>query len=377
MRPRVLFVGRTRYRLPLSPAIGRKWDALSELMELRVLASGTGSDPRFALAPPRRLDGPRFYAGLVGRVARELRSFRPDAVVAESPFEALAVEWARGLSRSPAKVVVEVHGDWRASTRLYGSSARGALGPAADRLAAAALRRADGVRALSSFTASLARAQGREPLSVFPTYSDLGAFTGPCVPLPAEPRVVFVGVLERYKGIETLAAAWRLVVAALPAARLELIGSGRETAIAGELARAGAEWDRWLEPEGVVQALDRARALVLPSHSEGLGRVIIEAHLRCRPAVATRVGGIPDLVDDGGNGLLVDAGDAAGLAAAIERILTDDELARRLGARGRETAAGWTSTPAEYAAEVRRLIDAVLEAGPPAPAVGAGPRLSA
>jgi glycosyltransferase involved in cell wall biosynthesis len=364
MKRRVLFVGRTRYRLPLAPALARKWDALSELLELRVLASGRGSDERFVLVEPRRLDGPRFYAGLVGRVAGELRRFRPDVVVAESPFEALAVEAARGLLRSPARILVEVHGDWRASTRLYGSTSRAALAPLADRLAAGAVRRADGVRALSGFTASLAQAEGREPLAVFPTYSDLGAFSGPCSRLPAEPRLLFVGVLERYKGIETLARGWRQLSARLPQARLELVGSGSEWPAAAELERSGVEWHRRLEPGEIVQALDRARALVLPSNSEGLGRVIIEAFLRCRPVVASRVGGIPDLVRDGVNGLLVEAGDAAGLAGAMERLLTDDELARRLGAAGHESAAAWTSSAEEYAARVLAMVEAVLSVSP-------------
>ena len=83
MTPRVLFVGRTRYRLPLSESLARKWAALGEELDVRVLASGTGSDPRFRLVPPRALDGPRFYASLAPHVRSELRSFRPDVVIAE------------------------------------------------------------------------------------------------------------------------------------------------------------------------------------------------------------------------------------------------------------------------------------------------------
>jgi len=368
MRPRVLFVGRTRYRLPLEPALARKWDALSELLEPRVLASGSGSDPRFVLLPPRRLDGPRFYAGLAARVARELRAFRPDVVIAESPYEAVAVELARRATRSPAKLIVEVHGDWRVSTRLYGAPLRAALGPLGDRLARFALARADAHRALSPFTASLVRAQGREPLAVFPTYSDLAAFAGPARPLPAQQRIVFVGVLERYKDVEGLARAWRRVAARLPEARLELIGSGTQAGVAEALAREGVEWRRSVDPAGVARALDRARALVLPSRSEGLGRVIIEAFMRGRPAIGSRVGGIPDLIADGVNGLLVEVGDADGLAAAIERLLTDDALAVRLGAAAQETAAAWTTSASAYAENVRSLIDAVLGRATTSPA---------
>jgi glycosyltransferase involved in cell wall biosynthesis len=368
VRPRVLFVGRTRYRLPLDAPLARKWDALAARMDVRVLASGTGSDPRFRLVPPRSLDGPRFYAGLPVRVARELRAFDPDVVVAESPYEAVAVELGRRATRSRAKVVAEVHGDWRVSTRLYGSRARAAVGPLGDRLADWALRRADAHRAISGFTAGLVRGRlGREPAGVFPTYSDLGAFAGAPAPVPEEPRALFVGVLERYKNVEGLAAAWRLVARRVPEAQLHLVGRGTQTGVAEALAREGARWDRRLEPDEVARALDASRALLLPSNAEGLGRVIIEAFLRARPVVATRVGGIPDLVEHDVNGLLVERGDTDGLAAAIERVLTDRELAQRLGEAGHETAQRWTAGPEEYAANVAALVDSLSTAP------GAGP----
>ena len=218
MKPRVLFVGRTRYRLPLSDSIARKWDALSERMDVRVLASGSGRDPRFHLIPPRHLDGPRFYASLPFEVGRELKTFRPDVIVAESPYEGVAAELARRRRRPQPKLVVEVHGDWHVATRLYGSRLRGAIAPLGDRAADWAVRSANAQRAVSEFTASLVREAGREPTGVFTTYSDLGAFAGPVVPVPDKPCVLFIGVLERYKNVEVLAAGWRLVAARFPEA---------------------------------------------------------------------------------------------------------------------------------------------------------------
>ena len=244
MTPRVLFVGRTRYRLPLPDSLARKWDALSDRMQVRVVASGTGSDPRFHLVPPRALDGPLFYSTLPVVVAQELRSFRPDVVVAESPYEAAAAEVARAATRSKAKVVVEVHGDWRVWSSHYGSRFRALLRPASDAVAGWAVDHADGHRAVSGFTASLLESRGRHPLGVFTTYSDLGAFTGPRVPVPGEPRVLFVGVLERYKNVEGLAAAWRVVARRVPGAQLHLIGKGTLTEVAEGLARDGVSWER-------------------------------------------------------------------------------------------------------------------------------------
>jgi glycosyltransferase involved in cell wall biosynthesis len=356
----VLFVGRTTYRLPLEPSLERKWQALADRMQLRVLASGTGVDPRFTLTPPRPLAGPRFYAGLPARVARELRSFRPDLVIAESPYEGAAVELARRLTRLRVALVVEVHGDWHASTRLYGSPARRLLAPLSDRVAAWSLHRADGHRALSPYTAALVRAEGREPAGVFPTYSDLQAFTVPTTAVPESERVVFVGVLERYKNIDGLAAAWALVASRRPEAQLQLVGTGRETEVARRLATGGVEWTPRLDPAELARALDAARALVLPSRSEGLGRVIIEAFMRGRGVVAARVGGINDLVSDGVNGLLVEPADTSALAAALERVLTDHPLAVSLGEQAARSAGAWVASAEEYADDVAALVSAVL-----------------
>ena len=110
-KPRLLIVGRMRYRLPLNESLERKFRALEDELRVRVLGSALidseTSTPTFRLVPPRALDGPRFYAELPARVARELRSFDPDVVVAESPYEAAAVEAARRLTRSRAKLVAE------------------------------------------------------------------------------------------------------------------------------------------------------------------------------------------------------------------------------------------------------------------------------
>lgn len=367
MKLRVLFVGRTRYRLPLDPGLARKWDALGEELEVRVLASGTGSDPRFALVRPLRprlLDGPLFYALLPLRVARELRRFRPDAVVAQTAYEAAAVLVARSLARSRTRVVVEVHADWRASTRLYGSRLRPALARAGDALAERALRRADAVRTLSPYTTGLVRALGVEPAAAFPAFMDLGVFTrSPVAPLPRRPQVLFVGVLERYKNVDGLAHAWRSAASRVPEARLRLVGDGTLTGVAERLAAELPEqtsWTRRLSAAEVAAALDQSTALVLPSRSEGLGRVIVEAFCRGRPVVASRVGGIPDLVEDGANGLLVDPGDDAALADALVRVLSDRELAGRLAFGARESAAVWLTSPEQYAERVRALISSLV-----------------
>ena len=362
-------VSRTRYALPLSRSLTRKLDALSNEFELRLLgasAGGGGRDPRFRLVSPvrpRAIDGPLFYALLPFRVAGELRRFRPDAVLAQGGQETGLVIVGRALARVRARVIADVHADPRAPTRLYGSRFRRALAPLADMLARQGIRRADGVRTLSNFTSQAVREEGVEPTATFPAFMDLESFleTLPA-PLPDAPVAVFVGVLERYKGADVLAQAWRLAAPQVPSATLHLVGRGTMRGVANGLIAELPRQTRWtesLETDGVVQALDDATVLLLPSRSEGLPRVIIEAACRGRAVVASVAGGIPDLIADGENGLLVPPGDAEALASALVHVLSDEGVAESLGAAAHRAVQPWLATPEEYARRVRDLVESV------------------
>jgi glycogen(starch) synthase len=369
-RPRVLFVSRERHRLPLDDSQRRKWDAIAAEVEPRVLAAAPPGFPTddgvFDLARPvrpRALDGVAFYLSLPVRVARELRRNDPDVVLVQGVHETALVLLARRLAGHRARVVLDLHGDWRTATRLYGSPARRLLNPLADGLAGIALRRADAIRALSATTRGLVESRGRNPAAVFPAYVDLEAFTASSpAPLPDAPSALFVGVLERYKSFDTLVAAWRVVASRLPGSRLRLIGTGTLSRLAEELVRdlpEQTEWTPRVSTAEVAAALDEATVLLLPSRSEGLPRVAIEALCRGRPVLGGHRGGIPDIVHDGVNGLLVDPEDAGALADAIVRVLADPELAERLAAGAWQTAAEWQATPEEYARRLGDLLRSV------------------
>jgi glycosyltransferase involved in cell wall biosynthesis len=278
-------------------------------------------------------------------------------VFCQTPYDAAAALLARSIARVPAKIIVEVHGDWRTSTRLYGSPARRLLSRLADTLAAFALRRADAVRTVSPFTATLVRDLGVEPTADFPAFMHLTPFAGERVPLPAEPAALFVGVLESYKNVDGLAKAWALAAPRLPTATLRVIGTGSRADVAESLVREhGVRWDRDLSSVEVADAMDSAWVLVLPSRSEGMGRVIVEAFSRGRGVIGTRAGSIPDLVADGVSGVLVEPGDTEALADALVRVLSDRGLAERL-AEGAAAAAGpWLQTPEQYAQRMRELV---------------------
>jgi glycosyltransferase involved in cell wall biosynthesis len=365
MTPRVLFVSRERFRLPLDDTQRRKWDAVGELLDYRVVAAAQPGSPtsaeRFRLAGPTRpgaLDGALYYLRLPWRVARELRRFHPDVVIAQNVHETVIVLGARAAVRSRARVVLDLHGDWRAATRLYGSRLRALLNPVNDVVGPFAIRRADAVRVISAWTAGLVRAEGVEPAAVFPAFVDATAFREhPPVPLPARPRAVFVGVLETIKGFDTLAAAWPRVLEAVPEAELHVIGRGTLEPLARALVDQGASWTESLDAAGVASAMDASWLLCLPSRAEGLGRVAIEAMCRGRAVVGGDAGGIPDLVESDANGLLVSPGDAGQLADAIARVLGNRDSAVRLGEAARRKGEDFTPRPAEYAAKVRALVD--------------------
>ena len=362
-------VGRSRYSLPLSPSLDQKFAALEAELDVRVLASagrGSGTDPRFTLVRPihpRALDGLVFYALLPFRVARELRVFRPDAVLAQGAQEAALAVIGRKLARVSTRVIADIHGDPAAPARLYGSQGRKLLAPLADALARYGLRHSDGVRTISSYTSSLVREAGVEPIAEFAAFMDLDPFIeSEPVPLPERPVVLFVGVLERYKAVDVLAEAWRLAAPRVPQATLHLVGRGALHATVTALVRdlpAQARWSESLSTPEVARALDEATVLVLPSRSEGLGRVVVEAFCRGRGVVGSRVGGIPDIVEDDASGVLVEPRDRRALADALVRVLSDRPLAERLGAAAHVAVQPWLATPEEYARRLRELVDEV------------------
>ncbi len=179
-------------------------------------------------------------------------------------------------------------------------------------------------------------------------------------PLPETPQAIFVGALEPVKNVDVLANAWRRVVGRLPDARLRIVGSGSRASAVRELAAelpANVDWTEWLQPPELARAFDESSVLVLPSRSEGFGRVAVEAFCRGRGVVASRA---VELVDDGRNGLVVDVDDPEALADALVRALLDRDLAARLGVEARRSADEWIISPQEYAGRLRGVVDRAL-----------------
>ena len=226
----------------------------------------------------------------------------------------------------------------------------------------------DRLIAVSRATVAKIVAEGRTPAPVELIYNgvDLKRYdvTEACCTLPEEygfpegtPLVGVVARLEPEKGHATLIDAWPLVLQKVPEARLLIIGEGsqRETletqaegldllgeecsedrCVGTRKARPGAKvlfTGLRDDVPAVTAALDVA---VLPSYREAQGLALLEAMALRRPVVASRVGGVPEMIENERTGLLVPPRDPAALAAAIVRLLTDHPLADMLARAGHD-----------------------------------------
>lgn len=159
----------------------------------------------------------------------------------------------------------------------------------------------------------------------------------PAVVPPLERRsrqVLFLGWLQEAKGVLDLVRAMPLVLRAVPGASFVLAGSGETDSIARLARSLGVEhalrMPGWVDGAEKEELLRRAEVFVLPSYYEGLPVGLLEAMACGVPVIATRVGGIPDVIEDRVNGLLVEPGEPQALARALVAVLTDEALRRRL-----------------------------------------------
>ncbi|MGW1005699.1 glycogen synthase [Streptomyces sp. NPDC002520] len=167
---------------------------------------------------------------------------------------------------------------------------------------------------------------------------------------PGRPYVLFVGRITRQKGVPHLLRAVRdigagtqVVLCAGAPDTPEIEREFRELYEELSRVRAGVTWIPQMLPRAeVVQLLTHAAVFVCPSVYEPLGIVNLEAMACGTPVVASRVGGIPEVVEDGRTGLLVDVDDdfETNLARALDALLADQERARGMGEAGRRRAVG-------------------------------------
>jgi glycosyltransferase involved in cell wall biosynthesis/serine acetyltransferase len=151
----------------------------------------------------------------------------------------------------------------------------------------------------------------------------------------SEPEILFVGALSKRKGYDLLLEAMAEVIREYPAAKLSMAGEG-ELDNAKSLARrlgidGSVRFPGWVSGDALEVLYRRAQILCLPSYAEGVPMAMLEAMEHGLAVITTPVGGIPDVLVDGQNGILVPTGSPSAIATAIIRLLRNPNLRVRLG----------------------------------------------
>ncbi len=172
------------------------------------------------------------------------------------------------------------------------------------------------------------------PASVFHEFVPVSAIQRSNTPQQRQ-YILLVGAPWYLKGADLLVQAFQRLEADFPSVDLKMLGHYPE--LAGNPAAAGSGRIQVIKAVPYPEALaliSGAAVLVLPSRCEGMGRVLIEAMAAGIPVIGSDVGGIPHMIRDGQNGFLFPRGNARELEDRLRRVLSDPELAAKLGAEG-------------------------------------------
>ncbi len=290
------------------------------------------------------------------RVAEIKRSFSP-ALVHTNALGATDFFHSITARDSQAPTLTTLHGEW--PERF-------------EPLLGKVLRAADWITVPSQATAQYALRIAPEVGSRLSVVENASIASGdPTCPIPFEvPRLLFVGRLSSEKGCDLALAALQLVRQRYPRARLTVAGEGPARSELEDLAsRLGVHDDvdflGEVPPARITALLDASTLVIVPSRSEGFGLVALEAAHRGRPVVATRVGGLPEVVAHRQTGIVVEPEDPSAIACAVVELLGNHPEADKMGECAQRRAAqrfNWQGFVNSYERLYRTLIAGDLSA---------------
>ncbi|AVH60475.1 MULTISPECIES: glycosyltransferase family 4 protein [Streptomyces] len=208
------------------------------------------------------------------------------------------------------------------------------------------------------------RPVGIAPLAILPNGVDTTAYHPAVRPPSREPYVLFVGRLVPQKGVDVLLRAFGAVLRRIPRARLLVVGDGEQRLYLERMARALGLMPQvvflgWQTGPELVHLYQQAEVLAVPSVYEPFGLVALEGLACGRPVVASRTGGLADIVTDGTDGWLVDPADHLQLAQRLAWLLLDRRLAEGFGSAAVARAAqfAWEAVTARTQRLYADVID--------------------
>jgi glycosyltransferase involved in cell wall biosynthesis len=211
----------------------------------------------------------------------------------------------------------------------------------------------DAYVAPSAFAGRVATAAGVEPstVHVIPNFLPAEEIAGPVAPLEEPPRFFFAGRLQAVKGVREMLDAYAAADPGLGTLVLAGAGGELEDEVRAVAAASGnVEYLGRLSREDVRLQLRRSRAMLIPSRwHENNPMSLLEARAAGVPVICTDMGGLPEMVDDGRDGLLVPSASADALAEAVRRLAGDRGLAQEMGQRGKERLLRDNSPDVHYA----------------------------
>lgn len=360
----IAFLGGTRYTQPLNVTHTKKFETLKSLSKFYVIGFSRNlwfqtftEHAEFWLLPELPLSVLRHAELLVlgWTIAlwliwqKQVRVF-----VAQSPYEAVAAAWAKQVASwfgCQVVLVVESHGDFENYLFLQRSIPFPQFYRWLMRQAARfSLQQADLLRGVSEATCQQLTAWTSDdrPVFKFVAWTDIETFLQAYSQRPdfSSQTILYAGTLIPRKGVKHLVNAFAQIAADFPQAHLILVGRAANLAYTHAVQQQvhGLELtDRiqfvpHLPQTELAQHMAQALVFVLPSLSEGLGLVVIEAMATGTPVIGSEIEGIPDMVQEGSNGFLVTPGDETALAERLRWFLTHPEEASAMGDRAHQFA---------------------------------------
>ncbi|SDB58126.1 Glycosyltransferase involved in cell wall bisynthesis [Desulfonatronum thiosulfatophilum] len=369
MKKRILFLNYLIWK-PVDPGFKDKFDVLSKYYSGIILHLGTGAtvdaeDFQFVSTRWKK----NILLRQIGYVVFCLRKAKQkgpfDAIVSYDPLICgLTGVVIKLFTR--AKLVVEVNTDhfWKDEGRGAGIKRRiiNWIKMSCMRLT---FRFADGVKCInrpltSKYAHTFDFYERNLPVETFFSFIATDAFhtTGYT---PNGP-ILCVGHPYHIKGVDVLLKAFNLISSDYPDVTLKIIGHCEDRERYEHLAAGNDKisFHDGMFFEKIVSEFENCRFLVLPSRTESMGRVLIEAMACGKPVIGSRVGGIPEVVAENETGLLFESDNASDLARKMRVLLDDPSLATRMGEAGQRRAKTFFS-PAHYGRLYKAFLEQIME----------------